>query len=87
MDSNGTKRNTGKSNIDAEDKIDGQPIDVEIPVKDITIKHYMHLRQQQSKRIHEPLCSRGWSWSWWLEWCERKILLACWWLEAGAGAV
>jgi len=26
-------------------------------------------------------------WSWWLEWCERKILLAGWWLEAGAGAV
>jgi len=22
-----------------------------------------------------------------LEWCERKILLAGWWLEAGAGAV
>jgi len=29
----------------------------------------------------------GWSFSWWLEWCERKILLAVWWLEAGAGAV
>jgi len=26
-------------------------------------------------------------WSWWLKWCERKILLAGWWLEAGAGAV
>jgi len=26
-------------------------------------------------------------WSWWLEWCERKILLAGWWLEAGTGAV
>jgi len=25
--------------------------------------------------------------SWWLEWCERKILLADWWLEAGAGVV
>jgi len=33
------------------------------------------------------LCSLGWSWSWWLEWCERKILLTGWWLEAGAGAV
>jgi len=22
-----------------------------------------------------------------LEWCERKILLAGWWLEAGAGVV
>ena len=22
-----------------------------------------------------------------MEWCERKILLADWWLEAGAGAV
>ena len=31
--------------------------------------------------------SLGWSWSWWLEWCERKILLADWWLEAGTGAV
>ena len=44
MGSNGTKRNTGKSNIDAEDKIDSQPIDVETPAKDITIKHHMHLR-------------------------------------------
>ena len=33
------------------------------------------------------LCSLGWSWSWWLEWCERKILLAGWWLEAGTRAV
>ena len=32
-------------------------------------------------------CWLGWSWSWWLEWYERKILLAGWWLEAGAGAV
>ena len=24
---------------------------------------------------------------WWLEWCERKILLAGWWLKPGAGAV
>jgi len=32
-------------------------------------------------------CSLDWSWSWWLEWCERKILLAGWWLEAGAGTV
>jgi len=31
--------------------------------------------------------SLGWSWSWWLEWCERKILLAGWWLKAGTGAV
>jgi hypothetical protein len=30
-------------------------------------------------------CSLGWSW--WLEWCETKILLAGWWLEAGAEAV
>jgi len=44
MGSNGTKRNTWKPNINAEDKIDGQPIDVEIPAKDITIKHHMHLR-------------------------------------------
>ena len=29
MGSNGTKGNIGKPNIDAEDKIDGQPIDVE----------------------------------------------------------
>jgi hypothetical protein len=33
------------------------------------------------------LCSLGWNWSWWLEWCERKILLAGWWLEADVGAV
>jgi len=33
------------------------------------------------------LCSLGWSWSWWLEWYERKILLTGWWLETGAGAV
>jgi len=44
MGSNGTKGNTGKPNIAAEDKIDGQPIDVETPAKDITIKHHMHLR-------------------------------------------
>jgi len=44
MGSNGTKRNTGKPNIDAEDKIDGKPIDIESPAKDITIKHHMHLR-------------------------------------------
>jgi len=39
MDSNGTKRNTGKPNIDAEDKIDGKPIDVETPAKDPLSKH------------------------------------------------
>ena len=33
---------------------------------------------------HNILCSLGWSWSGWLEWCEREILLAGWWLEAGA---
>ena len=45
------------------------------------------------------LCSLRWAgagaggWSgvrekyYWLEWCERKILLAGWWLEDGAGAV
>ena len=44
MGSNGTKGNTGKPNIAAEDKIDGQPIDVETPAKDITIKQHMHLR-------------------------------------------
>jgi len=38
-------------------------------------------------RNTHSLCSLGWSWSWWLEWCVRKILLAGWWLEAGAGAV
>ncbi|KAG2639125.1 hypothetical protein PVAP13_2NG634201 [Panicum virgatum] len=29
--------------------------------------------------------SKGWSWR--LEWYERKILLAGWWLETNAGAV
>ena len=28
-------------------------------------------------------CSAGWSWRLELEWCERKILLPGWWLEAG----
>jgi len=25
--------------------------------------------------VREKYCWSGWSWSWWLEWCERKILL------------
>jgi len=33
------------------------------------------------------LCSLYWCWWLVLEWCERKILLAGWWLEAGAGAM
>jgi hypothetical protein len=47
MGTNGTKKNTGKSNTDAEDRIDDIPIDVETPAKDITIKHHIHLRQHQ----------------------------------------
>ena len=51
-------------------------------------KHLMCLRTCGSSSPGiGPLCSLGWNWSWWLEWCERKILLAGWWLEAGAGAV
>jgi hypothetical protein len=41
---NNTKKITGKPNTNAEDKIDDIPIDVEIPAKDITINHHMHLR-------------------------------------------
>jgi len=33
------------------------------------------------------LCSLYWCWWLVLEWCERKILLAGWWLEAGAKAM
>jgi len=33
------------------------------------------------------LCSLCWCWWLVLEWYERKILLAGWWLEAGAGAM
>jgi hypothetical protein len=47
MGTNGTKKNTGKLNTNAEDKIDDIPIDVETPAKDITINHHMHLRQHQ----------------------------------------
>ena len=25
--------------------------------------------------MREKYCWTGWSWSWWLEWCERKIML------------
>jgi len=25
-------------------------------------------------RMREKYCWAGWSWSWWLEWCERKLL-------------
>jgi len=45
MGTNGTKKNTGKLNTNAEDKIDDIPIDVETPAKDITINHHMHLTQ------------------------------------------
>ena len=24
--------------------------------------------------VREKYCWAGWSWSWWLEWCKRKIL-------------
>jgi hypothetical protein len=41
---NGTKKITGKPNTNTEDKIDDIPVDVEIPAKDITINHRMHLR-------------------------------------------
>jgi hypothetical protein len=44
MGTNSTKKITGKPNTNAEDKIDDIPIDVEIPAKDITINHHMHLR-------------------------------------------
>jgi len=29
--------------------------------------------------VREKYCWAGWSWSWWLEWCERKILLGWSW--------
>jgi len=25
--------------------------------------------------VRKKYCWTGWSWNWWLEWCERKILL------------
>ena len=37
MGTNGTKKNTGKPNTDAEDKIDDKPIDVETPTKDTSL--------------------------------------------------
>jgi len=29
--------------------------------------------------LREKYCWSGWSWSWWLKWCERKILLGWSW--------
>jgi len=40
-----------------------------------------------SKQIIDSLYSLGWIWWLVLKWCEKKTLLAGWWLKAGAGAV
>jgi len=37
-------------------------------------------------KITRP-CSLCWCWSLLLEWCEKKTLLAGWWLEAAAGVL
>jgi len=36
--------------------------------------------------VREKYCWSGWSWSWWLEWCEKK-LLQCWRLQDQPNAV
>jgi len=43
--------------------------------------------QYTSKCSNPSPCSTGWSWRLELEWCERKILLPGWWLEASAGVI
>ena len=50
---NGTKKITGKPNTNTEDKIDDIPIDVETPVKDITINHHTHLREHQEAIVEK----------------------------------
>jgi len=50
---------------------------------DFVPKRKTHTKEIDSANY--SLYSLGWSW--WMEWCERKILLAGWWLEAGAGVV
>ena len=57
MGSNGTKRNTGKPNIDAEDKIDGKPIYVETPAKDPLSKHRFP-NSSESRRAGDSLTPR-----------------------------
>lgn len=60
MGTNGTKKNTGKLNTNAEDKIYDIAIDVETPTKDITINHHMHsdsteTRSPRTQTIAEKL--------------------------------
>lgn len=44
MGTNSTRKNTRKSNTDAEDRNNNKLVDVENYAKDITIKHHKYLR-------------------------------------------
>jgi len=41
----------------------------------------------QKKTMEQSPCSLCWCWRLLLEWCERKTLLAGWWLEAAVEVV
>jgi len=42
-------------------------------------KHSLRSAGWSWNGVREKYCWAGWSWSWWLEWCERKLLLGWSW--------